>query len=592
MKTSFRWLVCLMLALCLFISGLPQNAAAAALQDPTPAVYGVSLTPETSSASGSTGSMVTHTLTITNTGNAEDTFAITVAPGAWAATLSTNTITLAAGAADTITVRISIPSDAVKGASDAATVTAVSTGDGTKTASSSLITSAIFIRPLVVVKSYSAGSSAITVGADFTLSLTLTNNGKATATNLTVAFESGDFFPKTTGGVLSVPSLGAGKSVGLKQPMTSTSALIGRDVGTVNVKLNYSDNAGNTYTEALTFTINLKEPDYSGGSGYIAPTATPVKKAQLVVNGYQSSVDPLQPGTIFDLTLDVTNLGLADARSVTMVVGGGAAPSSSGDGQSQQGGISGGSSDLTNFAPLGTSNLLFLDSIKAGETKTSTIKLIVNVNAAPGAYLLKLSFVYLDAKGERQVDDQMITLLVYNLPMVEISFYRDPGMITAGMPTMLPLQITNLLTKPDVLGMMRVTAEGAMVENNSTMVGPLDAGGYFTWDATLIPQQAGPLDLLITIQYTDDFNQQRVFTQTLPLEVVEMPVEPTPEGPMGPDVIPPDDNQAAGGNWFLRLIRGLLGLGSGQITQPGSGDEFTPTESTPEIMPVPLGPKG
>jgi len=29
--------------------------------------------------------------------------------------------------------------------------------------------------------------------------------------------------------------------------------------------------------------------------------------------------------------------------------------------------------------------------------------------------------------GERIVDDQVITLLVYSLPKVEIGFYRDPG---------------------------------------------------------------------------------------------------------------------------------------------------------------------
>jgi len=40
-------------------------------------------------------------------------------------------------------------------------------------------------------------------------------------------------------------------------------------------------------------------------------------------------------------------------------------------------------------------------------------QLVVNVTAAPGAYTLTLSFVYTDEKGNRLVDDQVITPLVY-----------------------------------------------------------------------------------------------------------------------------------------------------------------------------------
>ena len=85
----------------------------------------------------------------------------------------------------------------------------------------------------------------------------------------------------------------------------------------------------------------------------------------------------------------------------------------------------------------------------------------------------------------------MITLLVYSPPVVDINFYRDPGPMFAGQPNQLPLQVINLGRKGNVLGNMRVTGEGAQFSNNTTLVGLLDTGNYFTMDATMIPDGPG-----------------------------------------------------------------------------------------------------
>ena len=68
-----------------------------------------------------------------------------------------------------------------------------------------------------------------------------------------------------------------------------------------------------------------------------------------------------------------------------------------------------------------------------------------------------------------------------------------------------------------------------MIENSETLVGSLDTGGYFTFDSLVIPDAPGTLTLSITIDYTDDFNQARTITDTLSLEVMEMPVEEFPD---------------------------------------------------------------
>ena len=156
----------------------------------------------------------------------------------------------------------------------------------------------------------------------------------------------------------------------------------------------------------------------------------------------------------------MTNLGKTDAKAVTMVLGGGVSPGDQ-SGTPQPGGVSGSSGDLTNFAPLGSSNLVYIGDIKAGESVSTSGKLVTNVSTQPGAYTLKVSYLYTDSKGNRIVDDQVITLLVYSLPQVEISFYRNAGEFQVGMPGMLPFQVTNLGKKTAVLGNMKVSAENA-----------------------------------------------------------------------------------------------------------------------------------
>jgi len=225
--------------------------------------------------------------------------------------------------------------------------------------------------------------------------------------------------------------------------------------------------------------------------------------------------------------------------------------------------------------------------LPVGGALTADQNLIVNVSTNPGAYPLKISFTYVDDKNTIFTDDQVITLLVYGPPKLEISFYRDPGAFPAGMPNMLPLQLVNLGRKSALLGNMKVTGEGADFSNNVILIGNLDAGGFFPLDATVIPYQVGALDLTITVSYTDDFNQTQQFVQNLSLEVIEAPIEgpgfegePGTEGGVEPPAAPESFWQKV-----VRFFRGLIGLDSGVAT-PEIPGEMPP----PGSEGVPVGP--
>ncbi len=436
-------------------------------------------------------------------------------------------------------------------------------------------------RPVLVLNSYEVSEGSVAAGEEFVLAIQLWNKGDKEAHKVIVTYDAGtNFYLQGSGGTDYVENIDDGGKFTSKQKFLGALDLAWTDIAPILVNVAYSDSDGNAYTAA--FTINLN----SAGGGVTYTTPTPIAaKPQIVVTGYRTDVEILQPGTAFDLSLDVRNMGTADANAVTMVLGGGATSSGTENGTPTAGGVSGSSGDLTVFAPLNSSNIVYLGDVKKDGVANINQKLIVNVTAAPGVYTLKISFVYTDAKGNNVVDDQVITLLVYSLPQVDVNFYRDPGEFMLGNMGVLPLQVTNLGKKSSVLGNMTVTADGADVTNNVSLVGSLDPGGYYTLDTNIIPMNEGPLDIKVVINYTDDFNQARTVEQKITINVIAAPEMPTPElGPDGKPITEIPLEVAPETFWrkIGRFFKGLLGLDSSSPSNSG-GSEVPVEEPAPMI---------
>jgi hypothetical protein len=96
------------------------------------------------------------------------------------------------------------------------------------------------------------------------------------------------------------------------------------------------------------------------------------------------------------------------------------------------------------------------------------------------------------------------------------------------------------------------------------------------------PEQSGKINLDITIDYTDDFNQPRTITRKLEIEVMEGMLEPTPDPSLGGggngEVVPiPSEETALQKVW--RFLLGAFGL-----------DSAPPSNGNPEIAPGPEQP--
>lgn len=443
-----------------------------------------------------------------------------------------------------------------------------------------------FVRPQLVVKSSKVSGNVVGNG-EFKVNVVMDNAGTSTAYNVQAVFSSADLLPLKNGGIGVLGNVFAGNKSEVSQSFLVTGQTYGKSMIALDMNVTYYDSDGASYTDKFTLSI----PVSGGGTGSVVyPTSTPtgVKASQLVITGYDISLDTLQPGDQFTLTLTVKNVGNAGAQRITMIVGGGSSGGSGGnsDGTPQPGGgVSGGSGEFSNFAPVGASNVQSLGDLSASGSTQAAQNLIVNLSTNPGAYPMKVTFSYLNDKNEVINDEQVITLLVYSLPKVDVSFYRPLDMFFAGQPGALPIQVVNLGKRVSVLGNINVTAENGMVENGTSLVGSLDAGGYFTLDSMLIPEQSGKLTLTFTIDYSDDFNLARTITKTVDIEVMEAMQEPIIDpsaGDGGMNVDYPMGGEETVLQKIWRFIRGLFGLDSappsgdgsmepGPIIEPGMG---------------------
>jgi hypothetical protein len=401
-------------------------------------------------------------------------------------------------------------------------------------------------RPMLYVESYTTDQGLnVDPWGTFIFTFNLKNNGIKTAYSAMVAFSINDFSPMQAGGVYTIKEDIAGDNqdvIPVAHQFKVSDDSTWRYNGSLQALVTYMDEFGATYSETFTFTLGINQQP-------VGPTRTPTiapaaQRPLIVVSKVETDITPLQPGSTFKLKLTLNNLGPAAARSVSLVYGGGASASVNDQGTPQPG-TTGGSSELTNFAPIGSSNVVLIGEIASMATTTVENEFIVNVTTVPGAYPLKLSFVFTDPKGVRYVDDAVVTLLVFALPQLEVVYYRDPGIVSVGMPAQLPIQITNIARKQVILGNATVRARSGDLTENSALVGMLDPGGYFTMDVMYTPGEEGTIPLDIEIRYTDDFNQLRTYNATLELSVVAAESLPSLQPVIGPDgnpVLGPDGN--------------------------------------------------
>lgn len=393
-------------------------------------------------------------------------------------------------------------------------------------------------------------------GIPFEIALDLLNTGGEPARNVTVVPASG---PLALQGVPGGPlDLAPGASASLRLRAAAADSGTPGAVSQL-LELRYDDPDGQRLTETVSVGL-VVTGDAALSPG---PMVTGYRVLQPGREGGGAPRSTLAPGEVFLLVLDILNTGPSDALRTRLSFGGGTAPGAGTTGTT--GGAASGTS-LGVFAPVGTSNVRFLDRIAAGAATTVEQTLVIDGSAKPGVYVLELAFDYLDGQGRTLSTSEVVSLLVDRRVDFEIRPVDVVTSTTAGIPMNFAVELINLGTNTvNVANAEVLPGRSIAVLDPATArqyIGPLDGGGFAPIETQLLPETPGKSQIQVAVEYFDSFNQLQTATETFDLTIEEAPPEPEMD---------PDAEEEAGSPGLLRrLLMGFLGLGaSGEEADAG-----------------------
>ncbi|MBK8902602.1 MAG: IPT/TIG domain-containing protein [Anaerolineaceae bacterium] len=407
----------------------------------------------------------------------------------------------------------------------------------TNTPSPTPTTAYVFGQPQIAIQSARTSPTSLTPGQPFELTLELANRGNWTAIDIELELQTAD---------VAIPAAGSSVQIlpriGVEEVVTTTLSLVLRDgvaAGPQNLGFNidFFDINGRDYNTQPAVGLNV------GQGATATPTPGPAEP-RLVLTTYEVDPSALQPGTRFALKLLITNVGDETAEDVLLTLGGSAG------------------AQLKPFALVNSGNVRFIEALPPDEMMEIVVTMLVDGTAVSGVYNLPLDFTY--GNSER-ADAQVVNLLVEKTPQLQVGFYRSAGPGFVGQPLDLPVEVVNIGRSLINVSTLTLSSPDGAVENNSIYIGPLDGGTSGSLDGLIVPEEGGPLEVLVTVNYLDDFNQPQIFEDTLTIQV-EGPDEPDEaglegaEGVEGETAVSPEEETFTQLLW--RFIRGLLGLGS------------------------------
>lgn len=383
-----------------------------------------------------------------------------------------------------------------------------------------------YLQPQLLIQTASTDPSPLQPGAPFHLELEIANRGDYTATNVQLSIATLDLAAPLGGGSLSVlEQLAPGQVEPLELSLAlSESAATGYH--NLEVLLQYSDYLGRQYTSSQS--VGLEIGDALAG------------QALVLLSAYETEPETLVAGDAFTLRMQLENVGQGEASRLMLTLGSPEAAASQ------------------PFAIVGSGNVKFVPGLDAGTTLSLEQRFVLDGDAEPGVYSLPISLSYDSPDGARRTETQVLTLLAGRRPQLRVGFYQPPPPGRVDQPLELPIEVVNIGRNLVNVSTIELSGEGVEIRQGTAFIGALDAGTSGSLDAQIVPLRSGSLPLLLTVHYLDDFNHPSTITATLTVEV-EAPPTPAPEGAGGPEAT---GEESGLWGWLLRILRGLVGLGS------------------------------
>lgn len=425
-----------------------------------------------------------------------------------------------------------------------------------------------FLRPLITVQSYGASSTTLNPGQDVDFEMTLVSTGMTPARNVVVTFVMGDLIPRVTGGMRSIRDLAPGDTERFWQPFTVNSSL--RDSEAIlNVQVEYTDERGTRYTASFDLTFPVTLPvSVSTATPTLTPTstATPTLTAtaaptlsvrpQIIIDSYSIDPDPLYPGVVAQLNVELVNGSGETARQVvTSLV------------FSQN--------SLEMLAPL-SSNVRFTEQLPPGERVTLEYDLAVGGGAGAGLIPVDVVISYTDNHNNTYQDTNTISLRVEGYPAFHVTLYQStPDTIQIGDTFDLPIMVINIGQNEVNVNTIEVTSDQFNIADGVLYIGPLYAGTSGSLLAQAEALGAGTATVTIAVNYLDEYQRPHKYTHDLIFEVQESPRVREGVGITDPEALEAwgvgRQEEMTVGQRILQAILGFLGLATRTTPVPGGG---------------------
>ncbi len=391
--------------------------------------------------------------------------------------------------------------------------------------------SAVTGAPKIIIEGASTTPATLAPGEPFSLTLRLANRGTRTAANIYASVAAKDMaVPAAGSDTIATGKLGIDQVITITLPLMLSSVQTGGRQN-MTIALEYSDYSGGNHSDQQNIGVDIN--------------TSLTRQPQLIIGEYSTAPELLSPGDTFTLTMTVSNVGGAEAKNITLGLGG------------EDG------AGLDPFIPLKAGNVIFIPTLAEGEMVVLERQLLIDGAASPKAYNLAIAVAYDDPKSARQKTVQRLSLIVRKRPELQANFFRPPDTLMVDISAPASLEIINIGRSGINITNITAASDQMDVQNQGmAFVGPLDPGGSAPLDLLFVPHAAGPAQLVISVEYRDDFNQVQVITQTLEMEIMEG--MEGPDGPMGPDGPgePPVEEPETFWDKVGRFIKALLGLGS------------------------------
>ena len=290
--------------------------------------------------SGLSGATLSYTVMVKNEGNISDTYALTATENAgWGPTLSKDSLELSPKAYDTVTLTVTIPTDALLGVQDTITITAKSTEDPTVSDSTICMAQTTVLRRVEV--SISPESKSGPPGEPLTNTVTIVNKGtfedtydlKVTDTlawGVTISPSSIMIATKSRGTATLSATIPEGTASGIEDEIivtaTSRTDLTVSDSATCTasaaavrgVKVSLSpENQSGAPGETLTYEVAVKNEGNVGDTFILSTAGVPDWSPRV-----ENTSLTLHAGEVGETTLTVTiPPGASDGASITVNVG-------------------------------------------------------------------------------------------------------------------------------------------------------------------------------------------------------------------------------------------------------------------------------